>query len=251
MFKNLWVYIQDAFNWIKLNVQVETTNPITTNTPVASSVAPVLTPSQKISDFFLTHNNSYETFYPPVTGTIVNAIIHKITEEQATELGNLIVTNSVSVSGDYNYLSACIFQESQGDEACFNRNLKEHNGVISFDGTDWGLCQMAGTFLSSRPGMSGLSESEMQAKALTAAWSVPAMAEIMAENLKWAEQVLPSVLTTMEKLNTTSLSHVQWLATGAYNRGQNGILEAVKSLNYANMQHPFAVAKWYSMLKSS
>ena len=257
IFNNLISYLKDLINYIKSNAKGNTV--ITTT----NSGSAILSPVQKLKQIIISNNSAYITYYPPITGTTVNAQIHVITPERAAVIADLIIKNSVLLNNAVLYLAACICAESRFDEGCFNRNLVEHKGVVSFDGTDFGICQMAGSFLSSRNGMAGLTQDEMQAKALTAEWSIPMMAEIYSANILHAIKVLPLELTEseysylnypkgttikniMDKLNTTKLSHEEFLAALFYNKGQTGGLEAIKQLNYAMIKHPFSVAKIYS-----
>jgi hypothetical protein len=226
---------------------------IIVNNPTPPVPAPVESDTAKIdnlSALMLQTNAPYVEYYPK-GGDVINAEIHTISASAALSEAKLIVSNSEANNLDYVYLASCIFQESKFDPACFNHNLTEYNGVESFDGTDWGMCQMSGYYLPTRPGMAGLTQAQMQIKAMTAEWAVPVMAEIMADNLADAITDMPSVSSIMPQLNTTELSNEEFLATLYYNRGRSGGLEAVKSLDYANMQHPFMVAKWFAQFKTA
>jgi hypothetical protein len=277
-FKNLFAHI-----WEQI---VTKFNPVLEHSKQSS------TPQNALTQLILSVNAPYRALYPPEIGPTINAEIHTISASAAMNVANLIIESAAEQNIDYIYLAACIFQESKFDEACFNHNLAEYNGVVSFEGTDWGISQNSGYYLSSKPGMptypvkppqphqpvnptkaqaaqyksdmaayeTALTnfqnavyhwENEASALARTAEWAIPVMAQVMHDNLVTAQNDLPSVQDIMDKLNTTSLSHEQFLATLFYNRGETGGLEAVKTLSYSNMQHPFMVGRWYKQFKAA
>ena len=249
LLSNIFQYLQNLVNEI-----------MTDHTPTAQ---PLNNPSNdgglnRLTQIIIENNAPFKTFYPPVTGTQPNAEIHKISTETATQMASAILANAHLVNGDSDYLAACIKQESRFDPACYNHNLAEYKGIESFEGTDWGCCQMSGYYLPSKPGMAGLTEAEMSAKAMSIDWAVPEMASVMHDYLVQANndlyaaqteltalqsqihdgtdsQVLAGInakiqanlITIMETLNNTPLSNEQFLATLYYNRGASGGLKFV------------------------
>jgi hypothetical protein len=84
------------------------------------------------------------------------------------------------------------------------------------------------------PGMSGLSEDEMSAKACDPAWAIPTFATWMQGNFAWAQEqiALTGSLATIDFSNPkvpAAAKNPYWLATLAYNRGKTGALEEVNS----------------------
>lgn len=201
---------------------------------------------QLLTSIIEAYNTPYVSYYP--TGsTTVNSQIHKIDAATAAQVADLIVTNAKAQGLDITYFAACIMQESRFDPNCFDNNLSATNPTPTFARTDWGMCQMSGQYLPSKPGMSGLTDAEMQAKACDPTWSVPEMAVIMAGNLAWANQQLlnATLAAATTKLNTTDLSNQEFLATLAYNRGNTGAVTYIETGNTAMIQHPYHVATWY------
>jgi hypothetical protein len=272
LLSNIWQYIQNLVNEIMTDH---------TPTPQPSSHQPNDGGLNRLTQIIIANNAPFKTFYPPVTGTQPNAEIHKISTETATQMASAILANAHLVNDDSDYLAACIKQESRFDPACYNHNLAEYNGVESFEGTDWGCCQMSGYYLPTKPGMQGLTEAEMSAKAMSIEWAVPEMASVMHDNLtqanndlyaaqtaltalqsqlrdgtdiKMAAQINAKIdanlITIMKSLNTTPLSNEQFLATLYYNRGASGGLKFVLEKSMSDIQHPFAVGKWYGQFKA-
>jgi hypothetical protein len=239
------VFLKNLFYqvWDLIVVKV---NPPLPGPPV---VNPVNT-KQALSNLMLQVNAPYVAYYP-ANSTIINAFIGTLTASAALNEAELIINNSSEQKLDYIYLAACIFQESKFYAGAYNHNMAEYNGKITFEGTDWGLCQMSGYYLPDRPGLANLTQAEMQVKALTAEWAVPTMAQIMHDNILQATTDLPSVSAIMNTLNSTDLTDVEFMATLYYNRGASGGLEAIKTLSYADMQHPFMVGRWFAQFKAS
>jgi hypothetical protein len=216
-------------------------------------------------DVVNTFNQTYSRRYPPVTGPI-DAEIFKNTPERNAIIAGLIVSEANRTGLDPVYLAACIMEESMFSEGCFNHNLPEHNGQVTFAGTDWGICQQAGTYLPERPGMppapdtakmttteaaSAITnwQNEMAAKACTAEWAIPAMADIMKANVSSFTKLLSSNKTlaaNLHALNTTPLTDVEFIATLAYNRGSTGATNDILNKATTLIAHPYAVATHYS-----
>jgi len=228
-----------------------------------------------MTDLVNTYNQVYIRYYPELGGKVIDAQIFKNTPERNAVIANLIEENSKKYGIDPVYLAACIVEESRFSEKCFNHNLVEHKGVISFEGTDWGMTQQSGTYLPSRPGMppapdtkdmttteatSAIAkwQNEMIALAFTAEWSVPTMASIMSEYLNQSAEHLKTdtvLASAVHSLNTTTLSDAQALATSMYNRGASGAINDFKELNKSQLAHFVAVggnfAVFNKVLKSS
>lgn len=276
---SIWSYIQDILIYIvqqsKPPYHVQPPAPVPGGQPVEDKVT-------QLKNLILNYNAPFKTTWPPVTGTQPNAEIHKITEVTALAMANKILEHANLVHNDFEYLSACIMQESRFDPACYNHNLKEYNGKESFEGTDWGCCQLSGYYLPSKPGMKGLTEAQMIAKATSPEWAVPTMAQVMAENLNTANNDIANatvklaalkvkldglgLLTTsasvsaisvgketdanlinvLKRTNNTSLSDPQFMATLYYNRGATGGLILLLAEDRTGIQHAFSVGKWYA-----
>lgn len=225
----------------------------------------VLNKPMSLTDVVNTYNQTYVRRFPAGTGAI-DAQISKNSPARNAIIANLIATEAKKANLDPIYLAACIMQESEFSEACFNHNLKEHNGVETFEGTDWGLTQQSGNYLPERPGMppkpniSKMTTTEaasavkkwqtdMAALACTAEWAVPTMATIMAGNVKYFTKYINENLlfaANLKSLNTTSLTDVQFASTTAYNSGISGAIKKINSKIKANMPHPYEVASHYA-----
>jgi hypothetical protein len=213
--------------------------------------------------------NAYNTPYVRHYKDQVDAQIFVNPPERNLVIANLILSESLRLGIDYIYLAACIAQESRFSELCFNHNLAEHNGIESFEGTDWGMTQQSGIYLPERPGMppkpnvtamttneaaSAITDwqNKMKALAFTAEFSVPLMATIMTENLMVSEKELKNdevLAAAVKKLNTTALTDAQALATSMYNRGTTGAITYFKENNAAMLKHFIAVGTGYSNFK--
>src|ERR1700733_10979777 len=128
-------------------------------------------------------NRNVTTYYPAGSQQI-DAVIRPVPKSRISALASILRIEAVTYNIELAYLAACIFQESCFSESCYNNNLGHDRTVPSFQGTDWGMCQLSGQYLPSRNGMKGLTEDEMKAKALSADWAIPAFAEIMSDNIK-------------------------------------------------------------------
>jgi len=234
---NIWTYLVNW--WNGLFHQLPVTNKIT------------------LFDIVVAYNSPYVAMYPLDTGKTINAQIFKNDTATSQKVADLITSEATRVGLPILYLAACIMQESRFSPTTFNHNLCAENLTPNFAKTDWGLCQMSGTYLPSKPGMAGLTDDQMAAKACTPEWAVPQMADIMAENIVLANKYLLAdhTLSTMTKtLNNTTLTDAQFLATLAYNRGwgsddpneQAGARYYVKHSINDMIKHPYRVGTWFA-----
>jgi hypothetical protein len=235
-FKNLWIEFKQLFNQMP-SIEIP---PVIKNDTIVPT-------KPTVADVIYAYNKAYVRPYPLLGGKDIDAEIFRISQLEAERVAKLIQDNATRTKLRLEYLMACICQESMFSEKCFNNNMKEHDGKVNFEGTDWGLCQMAGKYLPDKPGMKGLSEDKMAALACTAEWAVPVMSDIMASNITQSMKAIvadQSLADAVKKLNTTKLSDVEWLATLSYNRGFNGAVKYVKSNNTAMIRHPYHVADY-------
>lgn len=203
------------------------------------------------------HYNSGETFiYYPVRndpkGTL-NAYIGHNDDNTNKLVADTIVASASATGLDVYYLASVIMQESQFSPACYNHNLSASNLVPTFKRTDIGIGQFSGSFLASKPGMSGLSESDMEKKAHDPTWAIPTMANIYSGLISEAERDLnedDALSKAVTKLNTTSFSNPQWLAAAYYNRGATGAKNYIKSNAVDLLKHPFRCNTWYNLFKN-
>lgn len=238
--------------------------------PVITPNAPPGTPpimKIQLADIIKSYNAAYKAMYPLIGGTVVNAEIHAIDDATRIKVANLIESEAKKVNDDNldsTYLASCIMQESRFDPNCYNHNLGHDNPTPNFEHTDWGMCQMAGTYLPAKPGMPVKPKEEtmvptwkntMATLACTPEWAVANMAKIMVGNLAAAKKHLQDdekLRTNTRSLNNTSLTDAQFLATLYYNRGmaddevkQVGGRYYVKHLVMDRIKHPFRVGNWY------
>lgn len=242
--------------------------------PAPGPNPPQPTPQVTLASLVKAYNSPYVSYYP-LGSTTVNSEIHKIDDATAQEVADLITKNAIAKNLVVEYFAACIMQESRFDPQCYSHNLGLTRPVASFDTTDWGMCQMNGSYLYTKPGMpvvpvkpqnptpaeetayeQALTEWQAEATkiAMTPSWAVPMMASIMADNLDWATRTFPtdSILTSqMAKYNTTNLTNAEFLATLAYNRGQTGAVNIIKTNDVSRMKHPYHVATWYDDFKKA
>ena len=206
-----------------------------------------------LADVIFEYNKPFINYFPEGS-TITNAEVHKITKEQAVQIANLIQINAARVGLDPLFLAAALNQESMFDPMCFNKNLKEHNGVASFAGTDWGIAQMSGNYLPSKSGMAGLNNTQMYAKAYDPEWSIPAFADEMNrlyhQSLTWLTTGPPNALSAISKINNTELTESEFLTTMAYNSGFTGATNLILAGDSSKIAHPFRVGNWYHQFKS-
>lgn len=249
-FVYIWQLIQSTLLYIFPPTVKPTPAPTPTPSPAPSPTptpVPAPVPVVTLKDVIMAYNKPITSYYP-VGSTTVNAVIHQIDATTAELEANLIETNASTADMDYIFLSSAIMQESRFDPACFNYNLSQENLTPSFATTDFGMCQMSGAYLPSKPGMAGLTDAQMQAKAQDPTWAIPMFVSIMQGLQHQAESLLASntALAAMTaKLNTTKLSNTQFLATLFYNRGVTGGTNYLLTNNTAMIQHPFRVAVWY------
>jgi len=255
---NIGAFISEM--WQDLVSFLKTTNPVITPTPVVPTPPtpgpnptppqPAPAPQVTLADIIVAYNAPFIRTYPIVGGTTIDAQIHQIDQATAEQIATLIQdAATANPTLDPIYLAACIMQESRFDPNCFNHNLSASTPTITFEGTDWGMCQMSGNYLPSKPGMAGLTESQMQTLACTASWAVPVMGSIMAGNLATATAQLNSdavLAAGVKKYNTTTLTDAQWLATLMYNRGETGAINDVKTGQTSLIEHPGNVGTWFA-----
>jgi len=196
-----------------------------------------------LADVILAYNHPFINYYP-AGSKIINAEVHKITAAQAQQVANLIASEAKRVGLDPLFLAAALNQESMFDGNCYNKNLKEHSQ--SFAGTDWGIAQMAGTYLPSKPGMQGLNTTQMYLKAFDVTWAIPVFADEMLSLFMQAKTWMLTLdnLAAIRAINNTSLTNPEFIATGAYNAGFTGITKLILEKS-TNIVHPFRVATWF------
>ena len=251
-FKYLLTLILDFFSAISSGGNAV----VPTGPPVPPTPYKPVPPSHTVTlaDIIRAYNSPFKSMYP-VGSTTVNAEIHNLPTSAADKIADLILSESVRTGIDMYYLAACIMQESRFDPACYNHNLGHDRTTISFEHTDWGMCQMAGTYLPDKPGMQGLSQIQMAAKATDANWSIPMMADIMVGHLASAKKYFATDAVFQQnttRLNTTSLTDAQFAATLFYNRGEaddtvnkRGGRYYIKNDIVDEIKHPYRVAHWY------
>lgn len=206
-------------------------------------------PGQPVTflDIMKVYRRTFTTYYP-LGSTQINSCIPPITDARLQVVADLITVSASANGLDPLYLLSVSYQESCWSENTINHNLKATNPTPSFRTTDFGLCQFSGSFLSTKPGMAGLTENQMVAKVMMGEYSVPAMAQMYAANIKWATKTLASdnaLLSLVIKLNITHLTNEQFLACTAYNKGNSGALDAIRKLDYSRLNHPFKCAQHY------
>jgi len=237
--------------WQELLTHLPAVVPVNT-----SPTATPLTLNQKMYEI-VSHYNSGETkIYYPVrndsSGTL-DAYIGKNDPQTNQLVADLIVSSANDNKIDPYFLACVIQQESIYSPVTYNHNLSKSNLTPNFETTDWGIAQLSGKYLPSKPGMQGLSEEEMQTKALDANWAIPTMAQVYAGLLAQAVKELsedPVLLEDVKKLNTTSLTDEQWLAALFYNRGISGGIHDVKTNATTLIAHPYHCATWYGQITS-
>jgi hypothetical protein len=128
---------------------------------------------------------------------------------------------------------ACLCQESRFDPCCYSRNLKEHHGSASFEGTDWGIAQLSGRIISQVFPLK--SSIQLQTMACSIEEAIPYFATLMDFHLEWAREVVQSTETAAQILaikepyrDEADPELVYWLATLAYNRGRSGALAMIR-----------------------
>ena len=172
-----------------------------------------------LKDIILSKNAAYQSLY----NGVISAEIHKIDDATAQHVADLITSEANRVGMPIAALAACICQESKFDPGCYNKNLREHDGVDTFPGTDWGICQISGKYINGYAGMMNLTAAQMKVKALDPSWSIPQMANAMQLLLAWAEKIIP----TLTAIQQSRVKSPLFLATLGYNRGRNGALTQV------------------------
>jgi len=200
-------------------------------------------------DIIKQYGNVSLTTYYPIGTTQVDAYIAPVPANRIQPIANLIMSSAAKYGLNSTFLAACIMQESCYCEACFNNNLSASNLKPSFNSTDWGICQMSGTYLPDKDGMRGLTTVEIQSKSLTADWAIPMMAEVMQDNFYQATidiRTDSQLASAVRILNTTTLSDVCFLSTLYYNRGQLGSQEYIKTNNTAMIKHPYHVGDYFA-----
>lgn len=199
-------------------------------------------------DIVKTYGTRQITTYYPVGSTTVNAQIGSVPADRVSVIAGLISSTAKFYNLDEIYFAAANFQESCFYEKCINNNLGPNNPNASFATTDWGMCQMSGQFLPNKPGMSGLTQTEMATKALTAEWAIPAMGKFMAGLVENAVADLANAdfAKLVKTLNTTKLTDTQWLSTLYYNRGRDGSIGFIKANDLSAIAHPYRVGNWYA-----
>lgn len=205
----------------------------------------------------ISHYNAGETkiYYPnrhDPTGTL-NAYIGKNDDATNKLVADLIVTSAASAGLDPLFLAAVINQESQFSPVCYNHNLSASRLIPSFEHTDFGISQMSGSFLPSKPGMQGLTQDQMQAKAFDPTWSIPTCANLYAGLITQAEKIMKNdeqMKNMVHELNTTNMTDSEWLSALFYNKGQTGGCNFVKTNNIDKMAHPKHCGTWFSAFQS-
>lgn len=187
----------------------------------------------------LTLTQLVEQYNAPYQDDVRGALIHKIDVATAAAVAALIESEAQRTALPVPYLAGCIYQESRFDPQCYDRNLTPTQRTVTFEGTDWGICQFSGRYLADKPGMAGLSQDQMQTKACDAAWAIPVFADVMAGNVRWANEQIQNKVTDRDPY---------WLATLAYNAGNTGALQELASGQIR--PHPDAVMKWVRLFES-
>lgn len=187
----------------------------------------------------------------PYKSPLRGAEVHQIDAATAQRVADLIQAAAQQTGLSVAYLAGCLCRESKFDPAAYNENLSLVNRTPAFTTTDFGIAQFSGRYLPNRPGMAGLTEAQMQAKACDPAWAIPTFAGIMAGNVTWAVHILAAYdqdqpfWGAIEKAVSNTLYATPkyvggWLATYAYNSGNTGAIRDLLGVQL-RISHPNAV----------
>jgi hypothetical protein len=146
------------------------------------------------------------------------AVIHLVTSAQAAHIDALI-SEYGTLFVNRPMLAAWICGESLFDAQAINPNNQEAEKKPNvFERTDYGLVQIDGLYMSGHPGMAGLTQDEMIAKALDPEWAIKDLVATAEGLLAW------SLTLSKEQLRDYAPRVV---AFNAYNEGREGTLDAI------------------------
>jgi hypothetical protein len=188
----------------------------------------------KLHEIILARNSP---FVNPERG----AEIHKIGESTAKTVAALIQYFAPAYRLPVAFLSGCICQESSFDPCAFNKNLLEHAGVETFEGTDWGLCQLSGKYLPDC-GTGATDQAGYISVANEPAWAIEFMAKTMQGHYEWAYGI-----TSKPPVKQMVRLDPFFLATLAYNRGRTGALQQIGDNTIC--AHPFHVIDLFAAIQ--
>jgi len=155
--------------------------------------------------------------------------IRKVNAAQAETIAQLILAEAKTSGIDAAMLAAGIAGESCFDPTAVNPNnqdaKKGESAHEAFLHKDIGLCQFDAATIIARPEMHGLTDEQVEAKALEPQWAVPAFAQFVHTLLADTEKEVAA--------DATILTHVpnkdpRVLATLAYNHGLHGALNIAR-----------------------
>jgi hypothetical protein len=173
--------------------------------------------------------------------------IHKVTAAQAAVIAPLMRQAAKDYGLDVRMLAAQMRQESRFDPLATDPNNENHypageTPLEIFKHTDIGIAQFSGAGLAARPEFQGLSVDQMVEKGQDPNWAVPAMAQFVANNLKWASEQDAKFKAAGTKVLYPSATV---LGFQAYNSGQTGALERATDATKGDFGYGMSVYNFY------
>ena len=235
--KSLWTWLYSVLYSLYAAWQAR-------NNPVPVTPGGTFDLQATLKALILARNGAIEGWWPSqLNREVLSAEIHKLDDLQAAEVANLMINEANAHGISIAQVAGGSFQESQWDPACYNHNAGEYNGVITFEGTDWGFGQESGHNLPGLMADISTNIAAMSARAVDPNWSIPQLVGTYADNLSWANTLLDgasgaSILANMaampsECIDPSVLSNRKyqafWIAAGAYNAGRTGILNVIEN----------------------
>jgi hypothetical protein len=229
-----WIHtaLEELINWITPEPSASTVK----STPETNGVS--LTVSQPLVYAGMTESQLVEIVVGIINAHTIdydngNSHFAKPTAAQVQTSAEQIVASALARGVTLPFFLACICEESLFCLDCYDKNNQ-----TTWEGTDWGPCQFSGYEIPTLSGMAGLTQAEMQAKAEDPTYAYPECAVWYAGLLTWAVQPATQALV---KANPKA-ANKYWLATLAYNAGENGAVTAIT--NGTVPAHPDNVATY-------
>ena len=172
-------------------------------------------------------------------GLTLSSYIPSLNAIQCAKAASALINGCKTASVDLTFIVSAMYQESRWTPA-FNHNLSESNGVITFDGTDWGPGQFSGVQAKAWPEFKGYTEAQIQTKLMDPLYAIPRFISVYKQKLAEAVKLVNGpVVLQMHALPswclapTNNLAELQqWYATVAYNAGDTGVKQILASGGY-------------------